>query len=70
MIHLKFSECNKPTPPTNGEVTVSDNGVVATYNCQAGYTLTGNRERYCQDDGKAWNGTDPTCGMAVEVLCW
>ena len=64
---ISISECNEPTPPTNGEVTVSVDGVVASYNCLAGYTLTGNRERFCQDDGKAWNGSDPTCGM-VDVL--
>ena len=59
---LTISECNKPIPPHNGTVLVSLDGIKASYSCNAGYILNGNNERFCQDDGKAWNGTDPTCG--------
>ena len=33
---------------------------MATYTCYSGFTLVGNMERLCQNDG-TWSGTDPTC---------
>jgi hypothetical protein len=48
--------------PTNGTVTptMGTTGTVATYSCNAGYSLTGNATQTCQADG-TWSGTAPTC---------
>ena len=35
-------------------------GAVATYQCDCGYSLSGNVERVCQSDGN-WNGQVPQC---------
>ena len=35
-------------------------GAVATYQCDGGYSLSGNVERVCQGDGN-WNGQVPQC---------
>ena len=35
-------------------------GAVATYQCDGGYSLSGNVERVCQSDGN-WNGQVPQC---------
>ena len=45
----------------HGQVAVTTDAVwVATYTCDRGYTLHGNRHRYCQENGK-WTGSDPYC---------
>lgn len=38
-------------------------GYVAYYICNIdhGYTLEGDELRTCQDNGKGWTGTQPTC---------
>jgi len=34
----------------------------ATYDCNTGYTLSGNNVRTCQDVGDGtWTGSDPSC---------
>ena len=33
---------------------------MATYTCNHGYTLSGDRTRTCRND-KTWNGSEPTC---------
>ena len=62
---------NQPTSPSldNGSLTFpgglvlyngTAEGAVATYQCNTGYTLSGNAERVCQSDGN-WNGITPQC---------
>ena len=50
---------------SNGVVDTSPPGQVfnsrTTYTCDPGYTLRGDSNRVCQEDG-TWNGTDPECG--------
>src|SRR5206468_2486412 len=50
------------TAPTNGSVSPSSGstGTVATYTCNAGYSLSGAATRTCQSGG-TWSGAAPTC---------
>ncbi|MGC4118128.1 MAG: hypothetical protein QM765_26975 [Myxococcales bacterium] len=54
--------CPTLEDPTNGSVTPKSGtaGASATYACQAGYTLTGEATRQCQNDG-TWSGAAPAC---------
>ena len=47
---------------TNGSVELSGTAVgdTATYTCEEGYILQGNRRRVCQRDS-SWTGFEPTC---------
>ncbi|XP_060585338.1 sushi, von Willebrand factor type A, EGF and pentraxin domain-containing protein 1-like [Ruditapes philippinarum] len=54
-------KCNFPAQPSNGDVSVSGTGSVATYSCDTGYSLNGLSARTCQTDGSGWENTDPTC---------
>ena len=59
-------DCGNLDDPFNGQVTLTGTsfGSTATYECDSGFTLVGNEERTCQDDGD-WSGSDPTCvGMS------
>ena len=53
-----------PTPPsiTNGRVTITaeNNRLVATYSCNPGFRLSGQRVRICQNDG-TFSGRAPIC---------
>ncbi|XP_053399292.1 CUB and sushi domain-containing protein 3-like [Mercenaria mercenaria] len=53
--------CDTPTSVSHGSITISTDGSVAAYSCDAGYTLDGNIERVCASDGSGWNGTTPEC---------
>jgi hypothetical protein len=48
--------------PTNGHVNVSGQqvGSTAAYECNSGFTLSGNASRSCQSNGQ-WTGSNPTC---------
>ena len=56
-------DCGTLTDPANGQVnhtagtTYEQN---ATYSCNTGYNLVGNRTRTCQATGN-WSGSEPTC---------
>ena len=50
--------CPRLNPPVNGQVLVE--GLVATYQCLAGYELSGHHERKCQADNK-WSHIQPSC---------
>ena len=56
------ADCDNLNDPSNGQVTLTGTvfGSVASYECDTGFSLVGNMERTCQDDGE-WSGTDPTC---------
>ncbi len=67
--------CEGLSPPTNGGVNVQAGpnsltyglGSVATYSCDPGYALVGQRTRTCQDNNGGtvtmgtWSGAPPLC---------
>ncbi|XP_038073405.1 sushi domain-containing protein 2-like [Patiria miniata] len=59
--------CDGLMEPANGQVEVSSNNVggVARFTCDDGYTLRGNSELVCQENG-TWSWEVPTC---VPVTC-
>ena len=52
-------QCSKLPAPDNGAVVIAND--VATYSCNAGFTLVGVSTRQCQSGG-VWSDTPPTCG--------
>ena len=61
--------CGGLGDPFNGQVMLTGTtvGSTATYECNSGFTLVGNQERTCQEDG-SWSGMDPGCaGMSYSV---
>ena len=60
--------CGEPELIDNGMITAStkecvafwDVGCIITYTCTEGYSLFGNQERECNEQGK-WTGSKPTC---------
>ena len=60
---LTVKDCGALTDPANGQVSHTDGttfGETATYSCDAGYNLVGDRTRTCQVTG-VWSGSTPTC---------
>ena len=55
-------DCGALDNPENEVVLSTDTtyNSVATYSCNAGYTLTGDDMRTCQSSG-VWSGSKPTC---------
>ena len=56
-------DCGNLTDPTNGRVDYTAGttvGQIATYSCNTGYNLVGDRNRTCQATGD-WSGSEPTC---------
>ena len=48
---------------SNGQVVIdgpTEQGTVATYSCNSGFSLVGDRQRVCTESG-AWSGIRPTC---------
>ena len=58
---ISFSGCLSPDSPEYG--SVDDNGTVAIYTCNAGFSLNGIAQRTCKDDGTGWSNNSPICGM-------
>ena len=60
--------CEVLTDPTGGTVSVNDTsripGALATYTCNAGYLLSGESERNCQESGM-WSGAVPICTQGI-----
>lgn len=48
------------TAPLQVSATGYDEGEIATYSCEVGFSLVGTATRTCQADG-SWSGTAPTC---------
>ena len=63
-----FTVCEPPLFPVNGNVSVSTDGLTASYECDTGYILAGNTERSCLDDGSGWSGTEPSCSKSCCFL--
>ena len=60
--------CPSLASPMNGEVSVTNftEGGLATYSCNDGFGLAGDRVRTCQSDG-VWSSEEPTCvGMYIK----
>ena len=55
-------KCDDLIAPANGDVNQPGNsvGTVASYACNDGFQLIGDKTRTCEEDGE-WSGTDPTC---------
>ena len=63
-------DCGNLTDLANGQVdhTAGTFGQTATYSCNTGYSLVGNRTQTCQAAGN-WSGSAPTCqGVCVYKL--
>ncbi|XP_035682836.1 sushi repeat-containing protein SRPX2-like [Branchiostoma floridae] len=53
--------CNTLNPPTAGSILGGNEyGESVQFSCWLGHTLTGNRNRTCQEDG-LWSGQQPSC---------
>jgi hypothetical protein len=57
-----FVDCSLPLASLNGNVAYGSDVTVVKYTCNAGYTLQGYSEAFCQDDGTGWNTSVPDCG--------
>ena len=67
MLFSAGDSCGQPDAPSNSRVDTSAGtslGDVARYSCDEGYTLIGQNETTCQDDGQ-WNGSVPTCESEI-----
>ena len=73
MFYLRYSilatACNKITEFENGVVNYHpDNyfGSQLIYDCNAGFTLVGNKTRVCEGDGW-WSGFSPICAVESKL---
>ena len=63
MALLLSTDCGALSNPANGYVSHTTGtilGQIATYGCNTGYNLVGDRTRTCQATG-VWSGSAPTC---------
>ena len=62
-------DCGQLQNPENGFVQVSSTteGSTATYTCNQGFQLVGNRQRTCQNNGQ-WSGQQPSCQRRSTTL--
>ncbi len=60
--HPTVTGCDHLSAPDNGRVDVTGTSVgsTATYSCNRGYKLEGERVRVCQSSGE-WSGLEPYC---------
>ena len=68
---MKFNglaaDCEQPVFPVHGMVTVA--GYLATYQCDEGYNLEGQRERTCDTSNGVWTHSPPTCqGELISIM--
>ena len=55
------SDCIPPMSPDYGNVTISEDRLVALFTCLEGFTLNGVSQRQCLTDGSGWTNTNPSC---------
>ena len=67
----RFTDCGYISAPTNGGVTYSNGATtlneIATFTCDPGYILTGDRRRMCRKN-YVWSHSSPTCVIKSENL--
>jgi hypothetical protein len=63
-IEVTPPNCGVPSTPTNGKSTYTKTtaGGVATYSCNSGFWLNGDKTRTCGTDG-LWSSLDPQCDL-------
>ncbi len=64
-------DCGDPGTPTNG-IKIGDNygyEAIVYYECNNGYTLSGDSTRTCQVNG-FWTGALPTCSSNQSMLLY
>ena len=64
-------DCGKPLEPDHGSVNISKGtavGNTATFDCDTGYTLQGNRQTTCLK-GNTWDHSTPKCIINGEKQC-
>lgn len=56
-------DCGEVNAPRNGRVSITStpSGATATYSCNVGYELEGNRVSMCKTDEGLWIGKPPIC---------
>lgn len=59
---ISFAVCDVPAVPSRGNISIQSDGLAVMYSCDVGYTLYGDIQRQCQEQGLGWTSTDPTCG--------
>ena len=59
---LDLAQCNTIKAPSSGTIELYTNGTttVAVISCDNGYTLSGNRNKTCGEDG-SWSGSEVLC---------
>ena len=62
-----FCVCEVPVNLANGSFNLSADHMTLTYNCLNGFTLQGNKARYCDVTGSGWDGSDPDCVECHEL---
>ena len=72
LLAVVIEMCPTLIDPSNGTVTWDGltSGSTATYTCDSGYYITGDRVRTCQNGG--WTGQAPVCTRMIViyiVLC-
>lgn len=65
--HICFKGCESPGSIQDGSVTLSVDGILAFYNCDTGFSMTGTANITCQDDGTGWDLSPPTCGRTCPL---
>eukprot|EP00057_Strongylocentrotus_purpuratus_P007186 XP_011661660.1 PREDICTED: uncharacterized protein LOC753192 [Strongylocentrotus purpuratus] len=53
------SSCGVLDTPSNGSISLSEDGLTATFACQEGFTMNGGNESVCRD--AVWSNGAPTC---------
>lgn len=63
MYYIIEADCGQPELPVNGQVSLPSTtaGSLATYICNDGHVLVGNRQRTCRSSNGTWSGAIPTC---------
>ena len=74
-LHKVLVICPTLNNPQNGQVMVDDvnniQGANASYSCNIGFELIGDRMRVCQNTGGSigvWTGSDPTCQCKHNII--
>ena len=52
-------ECPHLSDPKNGKVFIIENGKIALFLCEDGFTIRGRYSLYCS--GKKWSSLPPVC---------